>query len=239
VAQQNDIEKTLNDLARFFRQFQMYPRAEFIESLKAKLAEEGLQAAAPELTGVNLWGGAGSYSDLIIYREDVPFLLEELEDEANKEYSQLLLSLASALKQAGLSSYWLDTRYDIMKTTESHSCKHIVDALDDLASLLRQIQLPYRARALEKVRSRLVREGVQAVAVELTGALLWGGSGSYFDLVISEVDLPFLDEEFARQANSEYKRLLLRLAVAIKSAGLSSKWLDSAYKSLTALSLSD
>jgi hypothetical protein len=84
-----------------------------------------------------------------------------------------------------------------------------------------------------------VREGVQAVAVELTGALLWGGSGSYFDLVISEVDLPFLDEEFARQANSEYKRLLLRLAVAIKSAGLSSKWLDSAYKSLTALSLSD
>jgi hypothetical protein len=37
----------------------MYPRAEFIESLKAKLAEEGLQAAAPELMGVNLWGGRG------------------------------------------------------------------------------------------------------------------------------------------------------------------------------------
>jgi hypothetical protein len=71
---------------------------------------------ASELTGVNLWGGAGSYFDLYICRENFDFLSADLDIEAaNKEYERLLFRLASVLRKAGLSSYWLESRYEILR----------------------------------------------------------------------------------------------------------------------------
>jgi len=116
VEPEREIVRALNDLAAFLRRINLRAHAEDFEVLRDKLVREGLEAVASELTGVNLWGGAGSYFDLYIYREGFPFLPADLDTQAaNKEYQCLLFRLASVLREAGLSSYWLEGRYEILR----------------------------------------------------------------------------------------------------------------------------
>jgi hypothetical protein len=116
MEREREIVKALNDLAAFLRRINLRAHAQDFEVLRDRLVREGLEAVASELTGVNLWGGAGSYADLYICRENFASLPADLDIEAaNKEYQCLLFRLASVFREAGLSSYWLESRYEILR----------------------------------------------------------------------------------------------------------------------------
>lgn len=111
-----DIVRALSDLARFYRQLRLEGHADQIEGIIQRFIHEGQEAVTPELTGITLWGGAGSHFDLSICPENFHFLPGDIDIvETDKEHGRLLFRLAETLKQAGLSSYWLDNRYEILK----------------------------------------------------------------------------------------------------------------------------
>lgn len=103
------IAQALTSLAEWLRQASLEGHASHLEWLSARLLNGETGRVLEPLLGVTFWGGAGSFLDLYICPENFPHLPREADYAAlNREYQRRLARLAHALKQAGLSSYWLD-----------------------------------------------------------------------------------------------------------------------------------
>ncbi|MEM2591959.1 MAG: hypothetical protein QXI60_05170 [Thermofilaceae archaeon] len=114
-AEQGIIE-ALEALAEFLNKASLLGRANRIESLKEQLLQGQSEPVIEALLGVEFWGSAGSYLDLVICRESFPSLPNDTDSAAlNREYISLLFRLADSLKQAHLSSHWLDSAYEILR----------------------------------------------------------------------------------------------------------------------------
>lgn len=113
---EQEVFTALECLAEFLSQLSLYDRAKRIEELKEQLLQGKSRQIFQVLLGAEFWGGAGSYFDLFICRENFPFLPNDADLSAlNNQYIQLLFRLAKALKRANVSSYWLDSAYEILR----------------------------------------------------------------------------------------------------------------------------
>ena len=110
-----EVEKALEAIAVFFERIGTPTSGDYFREISALIQQNRLEEATTELTGLTLWGGSGSYIDRTLYPENGYKFDRNDSEKVNKEYMMLLLQLADALKRMGMSSYWLDRAYEILR----------------------------------------------------------------------------------------------------------------------------
>ncbi|MEM2591957.1 MAG: hypothetical protein QXI60_05160 [Thermofilaceae archaeon] len=96
--QWQNVIKALESLTEFFERIGMPTSGDYFRKISAMIEQGKLEEAVDELTGLTLWGGAGSYIDKVLYPEDgYNFTMNEF-GKINSEYNTLLLRLLSAVE---------------------------------------------------------------------------------------------------------------------------------------------
>jgi hypothetical protein len=85
----------------------------------------------------------------------------------------------------------------------------IVEALEALATFFERLEGP--AGYFREISSMIQQGKLEEAERELTGLTLWGGSGSFIDLLIHPDNHFAIREEDVGSVNLEYRKLLLEL----------------------------
>ncbi|BCW94952.1 MAG: hypothetical protein WHS44_08025 [Fimbriimonadales bacterium] len=113
--------KVLERIARFFEQLSQPNRGEYFNLLAGMIREGRYEEAIEELTGLRLWGGAGSYVDLVLYPKDGFVFGEEDFGRINAEYCSLLLDLLTQLERIAPRSWMGDMKDSLIRLKDYYS----------------------------------------------------------------------------------------------------------------------